>query len=139
MTVLWRFGPAPPNSKQAPAGGPVASAVLDFAGGAVTPSSNTLLGRYRLYRVIVEPVQGWEDIKPKASQYSDGNRGMREFLTQISEARDATTRVPPHRLDGYAQLRPQHTSGGNVVYASPGAAPTMLGVRVISDRSNNPF
>jgi hypothetical protein len=43
-------------------------------GGAVTPSLDTLLGHgYRLFRVIVEPVQGWEDANPNTGQYSDGN------------------------------------------------------------------
>jgi hypothetical protein len=42
--------------------------------GAVTPSLNTLLNHgYRLYRVIVEPVQGWEDANPNTGQYSDAN------------------------------------------------------------------
>jgi hypothetical protein len=43
-------------------------------GGAVTPSLDTLLSHgYRLYRVIVEPVQGWEDTNPNTGSYSDSN------------------------------------------------------------------
>jgi O-glycosyl hydrolase len=42
--------------------------------GAVVPSLNTLLGHgYKLYRVIVEPVQGWEDTNPNTGQFSDSN------------------------------------------------------------------
>src|SRR5579864_8859889 len=42
--------------------------------GAVTPSLDTLLSHgYKLYRVIVEPVQGWEDTNPNTGQYSDAN------------------------------------------------------------------
>jgi O-glycosyl hydrolase len=42
--------------------------------GAVVPSLNTLLSHgYKLYRVIVEPVQGWEDSNPNTGQFSDSN------------------------------------------------------------------
>ena len=42
--------------------------------GAVTPSLDTLLSHgYKLFRVIVEPVQGWEDTNPNTGQYSDSN------------------------------------------------------------------
>jgi methionine-rich copper-binding protein CopC len=40
-------------------------------GGAVAPSVDTLLAHgYTLYRVIVEPVQGWEDANPNTGPYS---------------------------------------------------------------------
>src|SRR5437763_657001 len=43
-------------------------------GGAVTPSLDTLLSHgYKLFRVIVEPVQGWEDTNPNTGQYSTSN------------------------------------------------------------------
>jgi hypothetical protein len=43
-------------------------------GGAVIPSLNTLLSHgYQTYRVIVEPVQGWEDTNPNTGPYSDSN------------------------------------------------------------------
>ena len=43
-------------------------------GGAVTPSINTLISHgYTLFRVIVEPVEGWEDSNPNTGQYSDSN------------------------------------------------------------------
>src|SRR5579884_130944 len=43
-------------------------------GGAVTPSLDTLLSHgYTVYRVIVEPVQGWEDTNPNTGQYSTSN------------------------------------------------------------------
>src|SRR5260370_41916479 len=39
-------------------------------GGAVIPSLDNLLPHgYKLYRVIVEPVQGWEDTNPNTCQY----------------------------------------------------------------------
>ncbi|MGO9601160.1 MAG: IPT/TIG domain-containing protein [Isosphaeraceae bacterium] len=42
--------------------------------GAVVPSLNTLLSHgYKLFRVIVEPVQGWEETNPNTGQYSDSN------------------------------------------------------------------
>jgi O-glycosyl hydrolase len=42
--------------------------------GAVTPSLDTLLSHgYKLFRVIVEPVQDWEDTNPNTGQYSDSN------------------------------------------------------------------
>jgi hypothetical protein len=43
-------------------------------GGAVIPSLNILLGHgYQTYRVILEPVQGWEDTNPNTGAYSDSN------------------------------------------------------------------
>jgi hypothetical protein len=43
-------------------------------GGAVTPSLDILLSHgYKLFRVLVEPVQGWEDTNPNTGQYSDSN------------------------------------------------------------------
>ncbi len=42
--------------------------------GAVVPSLDKLLQHgYKLYRVIVEPVQGWEDTNPNTGQFSDSN------------------------------------------------------------------
>ena len=42
--------------------------------GAVTPSLDTLLSHgYRVFRVIVEPVQGWEDTDPNTGQYNASN------------------------------------------------------------------
>jgi hypothetical protein len=42
--------------------------------GAVTPSLDILLNHgYKLYRVIVEPVQGWEDSNPNTGQFSTTN------------------------------------------------------------------
>jgi O-glycosyl hydrolase len=42
--------------------------------GAVTPSLDLLLNHgYQLYRVILEPVQGWEDTNPNTGSYSDTN------------------------------------------------------------------
>jgi O-glycosyl hydrolase len=43
-------------------------------GGAVTPSLDTLLAHgYQLFRVIVEPVQGWEDTNPNTGAFSASN------------------------------------------------------------------
>jgi hypothetical protein len=43
-------------------------------GGAVTPSLDILLSHgYKLYRVLIEPVQGWEDTNPNTGQYSNSN------------------------------------------------------------------
>jgi len=42
--------------------------------GAVTPSLDLLLSQgYKLYRVLVEPVQGWEDTNPNTGPYSTSN------------------------------------------------------------------
>ena len=42
--------------------------------GAVTPSLDTLLSHgYKLFRVIVEPVQGWENTNPNTGRYSNAN------------------------------------------------------------------
>jgi hypothetical protein len=42
--------------------------------GAVGPSLTTLFNHgFNLYRVIVEPVTGWEDTNPNTGQYSDSN------------------------------------------------------------------
>src|SRR5262249_34193867 len=46
----------------------------DWNGGAVTPSLDILLNHgYKLFRVLVEPVQGWEDTNPNTGQYSTSN------------------------------------------------------------------
>ena len=42
--------------------------------GAITPSLDILLSHgYHIFRVIVEPVQGWEDTNPNTGQYSNSN------------------------------------------------------------------